>query len=185
MTRHKITLKGFLLLVDDFADAMAHTSKSEMFRKFHKRMESPSKPWEDFFPSSIKEVTGKLLRNGEVEKIETKEGTVIKLTEKGRRKILHYRLEKLEPKKGKWDGLWRMVFFDVEETERKKRNLLRDSLKALGLKQMQESVWVSPFDVFDEVKYIREVVGVPHSVKLGLLKEIENSDELKKWFEIG
>ena len=55
-------------------------------------------------------------------------------------------------------------------------------MKKLGLKQMQESVWVGPYDVGDEVRYLREVLEVPHGVKLGLLKEVENERELKEWF---
>ncbi len=47
---------------------------------------------------------------------------------------------------------------------------------------MQRSVWVSPYDVFDEVKYMREVLDIPHGVKLGLLKEIENEEDLRVWF---
>ncbi|KKU57436.1 MAG: hypothetical protein UX80_C0016G0023, partial [Candidatus Amesbacteria bacterium GW2011_GWA2_47_11b] len=43
----------------------------------------------------------------------------------------------------------------------------------------------SPYDVFDQVKYLREVLGVPHGVKLAELDWIENEKELKEIFEIG
>ena len=72
--------------------------------------------------------------------------------------------------------------FDISEIDKNKRDRLRVYLKKLGLKQMQESVWVGPYDVGDEVRYLREVLEVPHGVKLGLLKEVENERELKEWF---
>jgi Phenylacetic acid-responsive transcriptional repressor len=77
-----------------------------------------------------------------------------------------------------------MIFFDIEELQRRKRDELRRYLKQLGLKQMQESVWISPWEVRDEVKYLREILGIADEVKWGILSEIENDEDLKKWFEL-
>lgn len=120
-----------------------------------------------------------------MEKRETSAGVVVKITEKGKRRVLLFKLEEMKPKQDKWDKLWRVVFFDISEIDKNKRDQLRKYLKKLGLKQMQESVWVSPYKVEDEVKYLREVLEVPHGVKLGTLKEIENEKELKEWFGLG
>ena len=75
--------------------------------------------------------------------------------------------------------------FDISEINKNRRDQLRVYLKKLGLKQMQESVWVSPYGVEDEVRYLREVLEIPHGVKLGILKEVENEKELKEWFGLG
>ena len=77
-----------------------------------------------------------------------------------------------------------MIFFDIEELQRRKRDELRKYLKQLGLMQMQESVWISPWEVRDEIKYLREILDVADGVKWGLLSEIENSEELKEWFKL-
>ena len=57
-------------------------------------------------------------------------------------------------------------------------------LRNLGMELMQESVFVSPYDIFDQVSYLREVLDVPNGVKFAKLSWIENQDELKQIFEI-
>ncbi len=47
---------------------------------------------------------------------------------------------------------------------------------------MQKSVFVHPFPCDKEIKFVREIIGVPHEVKLGILERVENEDELKRIF---
>lgn len=47
----------------------------------------------------------------------------------------------------KWDGLWRVVIYDIPEKNRNKRDKLRKWLKRFGFAQWQISVWVSPHQV--------------------------------------
>jgi phenylacetic acid degradation operon negative regulatory protein len=129
-------------------------------------------------------VVNKLERKGYVEIKETRVGKAVFLTESGKRQKLLYDLEHLEQKCGEWDGKWRVVFFDIDEQRKGKRDFLRKYLMKLGFKQMQKSVWISPYDCQNELKYIREVLDIPHGVKLGVLGEIENEEELKKWFDL-
>lgn len=49
---------------------------------------------------------------------------------------------------------------------------------------MQESVFISPFDCVAEIKYLREILDIPHEVKLGLMDKIENEEELKSIFKL-
>lgn len=138
--------------------------------------------FDDYFPSQVKRVASRLQRRGVVQMEENKDGTVVKITDRGRKEVLKYKWADFKPKSGKWDGLWRMVYFDIAETERKRRDELRGFLKLLGMEQIQESVMVSPYDVSGEVKYLREVLGIPHAVKLAVLKWIENEEELRDIF---
>lgn len=52
-----------------------------------------------------------------------------------------------------WDGLWRMVAYDIEEKRRDTRDLLRWKLEELGFGMLQRSLWVTPHDV---TKALRE-----------------------------
>jgi phenylacetic acid degradation operon negative regulatory protein len=47
---------------------------------------------------------------------------------------------------GPWDGQWRMVIYQVPETERALREQLRQRLSWLGFGPLAPSVWVSPHD---------------------------------------
>ena len=140
--------------------------------------------WEDYLPASVYLAADQLERRGLVGKILTPDGVVVKITDKGKKQTLKYDLLKLSPPKSAWDGQWRLVFFDISEIERKKRDSLRACLRNLGMEQMQESVFVSPYDIFDQVSYLREVLDVPNGVKFAKLSWIENQDELKQIFEI-
>jgi len=53
--------------------------------------------------------------------------------------------------KRQWDGLWRLVIFDIREVERRARDSLRKKLKKLGFAMWQESVYISPHPLVDEV----------------------------------
>lgn len=87
---------------------------------------------------------------GDIKK-ETKNGEVyIKLTSKAgdffNEKIS---LKKLAEKE--WDGLWRLVIFDINETDKNIREKLRKKLKSLGFTMWQESVYITPHPLVDEV----------------------------------
>lgn len=49
-----------------------------------------------------------------------------------------------------WDGLWRLVVFDVPESEEALRTRLRRKLRSLNFGFLQQSVWLSP-DPIDKV----------------------------------
>lgn len=56
-----------------------------------------------------------------------------------------------EAKKNKWDGLWRIVVYDVPEEKSAERNYLRRRLKELGFRLWQKSTWITPFNVSMEL----------------------------------
>lgn len=183
--KRSITFKGVLEFLDDEMELWFPMDRKSVYQRFMAgKVGKSSKRLEDYFPSIVLRAAAKLERKGLVEKIETEDGLMVRITDKGRREILKFRLGEMKVKKGRWDGMWRLVFFDIAETSRRKRGELRKYLRQLGLKQMQESVWVTPWEIRDEIKYLREVLDIPHAVKWGLLSEIENAEDLKEWFEI-
>jgi len=176
-------VKGLLKLLADTGELFIPPgSRLEAWQRMHGGVKMLD--WEDYFPSVAKQVANRLERRGLVEKIETSEGMVVKITEKGKKEILKFKLEELRPKSVQWDRLWRLVFFDIAEIDRNKRDQLRKYLKQIGMQQMQESVFVCPYDISLEIKYLREVLSVPHGVKLGVLQWIENEEELKEIFNL-
>lgn len=179
--KKKITGKGLLQILSEVDEMLYPLSFDAQYKKLYRNR---YQIFSQYVPSVTKRVTGRLLRKGWVEKQETSDGLIIKITNKGKREILRFKLEELVPKIGKWDGKWKMVFFDVAEIDRLKRDRLRRYLKMLGLKQMQESVWVGPYDVAAEVKYIREILDIPHGVKLGILEQVENNEDLREMFGV-
>lgn len=141
--------------------------------------------WEEFYPSSIEKVARRLYRRGFV-KVEYESGSpVVTITDKGRVEVLKYDLNRLDIKPMKnWDKRWRIVIFDISEKYRNVRNLVRDKLREIGFYKMQESVFIFPYPCEKEIKYLREVLEVPHSIKLIRADRIENDSDLRKIFQL-
>lgn len=94
------------------------------------------------------------LYTGEIEKVIKNGQVYYSLTNIGRKRVKRYfPLLKLQGQK--WDGLWRVVIFDIKEKEKAVRNRLRNKLKSLGFGQWQKSVYLSPFNVaYDLTQYL-------------------------------
>lgn len=94
----------------------------------------------------------RLYRKGFISKIKRKNRIMINL-QKAPEYIIWSDLERLkvEKYKSKWDGLWRLVIYDIPEKQRYKRDALRRYLKELGFGKIQESCWVSPYDFSSQI----------------------------------
>ena len=180
--KRSITVKGLLRYLNDEMELFFDVSRKSVYRRFFNGGKEIC--WDDYFPAVVMKAANRLERRGLAVKIETAQGVIVKISDRGKKEVLKYKLEEFKPKTGNWDGKWRLVFFDVSTKNNRKRDQLRLYLKNLGMKQMQGSVWVSPYDVFSEVRYLREIIEVPHVIKLAEVSYLENSEELKEIFGI-
>lgn len=132
----------------------------------------------------VNAVVKTLVRQKYVSVIESPDGkTTVRITKKGMTKALTYELDTmqiLKPKK--WDKRWRVVIFDVPEKYKDLRNAFRVRLRQLGLFQLQESVYVSPYPCFDEIEFLRELYGVAFATKYLLVEKIEDDISLREHF---
>ena len=91
--------------------------------------------------------------------------------------MLHYKLEDLKLNKTPtWDGLFRMVIFDIPESKKGTREMFRRKLKELEFQQLQKSVFVTPYECHDEVDFLRNVYEIVPYVSYVLAKEIPDID---------
>ncbi len=137
-----------------------------------------------YFPFSLGKSADQLERRGLIEKISTKEGVQIKITDRGKTQLLLYQLDDLKPPVCKWDGKWRLVFFDIGKIKGSRRDKFRNYLRQIGMEMFQESVFVSPYDITGQVKYLREILDIPDSIKMARLDWVENEDDLKEIFQL-
>lgn len=94
------------------------------------------------------------------------------LSPKGKIKILRLKIKHLDKKKLK-DKNWLMVLFDIPERSRKTRDVFRKILHELGFEQLQKSVWITPYDVVDELKEAIENCRLEKYAKFLLVKEMK------------
>lgn len=137
----------------------------------------------EYYPSSVERVLNRLYRQGIVEIQKENNKNVVKISKKGKVEMLRFDLDKLNIKKlNKWDGKWRLVIFDISNNFRKARDIVRDKLKSMGFYTFQESVFIYPYPCEKEIQYLREVLEIPHSIKLIRADRIENDEELRRIF---
>ncbi len=131
-----------------------------------------------------------------LEKLEKKE--IIELVEKGN-EVFVYLKDKNNPyvlkysimqllnykmNNKRWDGRWFLVFFDVPEKQRNKRDYLRKFLNQLGFYRYQKSVYLFPYECESEVKLIKKIVEGAKYVKYIIAEKIEDEDEVKQFFSL-
>jgi DNA-binding transcriptional regulator PaaX len=110
---------------------------------------------------------------------------ILTLSEDGRKRLLQFDLDKIMIKKPrKWDGLWRLVLFDIPEKRKIGREALRSKLKQLGFYQLQKSCFIHPFDCKSEIDFISEIFEVSPYINFILAKEIEGASHLVKYFDL-
>lgn len=146
---------------------------------------SRKSPWDKYYPSSIERLTRRLYRKGIVKIIEKDGEKIVTISKKGKTELLRFSLDNLTiDRPSHWDKRWRVVLFDIPEKYRRIRDIVRRKLKKLGFYQFQESVFVYPYSCEKEIAYLREILFVPHSIKLILAERVENDDDLKKIFRL-
>ena len=107
------------------------------------------------------------------------------LTEEGKKRILSYKIDTLSITQQKqWDGLWRLVCFDIPEKKRRRRDALRIKLKESGFFEWQKSVFIYPYPCRDQIDFVVEFFGLRQHVRYGELLDPTNEAELKLHFNI-
>lgn len=91
----------------------------------------------------------------------------IRLTPRGQKRGLDLLQKTLTIKKTVvWDGKWWLVIFDIPRKHNNERNSLRRQLKQLGMKRLQDSVFVSRYPCQAEVEFLCRLLNISHYVRI-------------------
>lgn len=144
--------------------------------------------WRESYRKQLGAGIKKLNKLGYITKKENYDGSVIvSLSEKGKLRALNLSFRRLHNKKEKWDGKWRMVAFDIPENCKKGRDALRYRLIMGGFYELQESIFLYPYDCEKEVKEFIRLFKLEKYVRFALLESIDNEKDIKRAlrFKIG
>lgn len=111
----------------------------------------------------------------------------IYLKDKNHPKVIEYSIKALlefKRKKQQWSGKWFLVFFDVPEIQRNKRDYLRRFLKMLGFYQYQQSVYIFPYECEKEIALIKKIVEGAKYMKYVVAEKIEEEEKIKRYFSL-
>ena len=81
--------------------------------------------------------------------------------------------------------MWRVIIYDIPVAQRKASNAFRQKIRAMGLFQLQRSVWVSPYECLSEIEFIATVfdINIDRCICYFKTKNIPKEKEIKKHFD--
>lgn len=179
-----LTLAGIGDLAQEVKDPMRIMAKSyeAMYGFIPKRYKR-----NNFF-----QTVNRSFKTGDIEKIVKSDGIYLRATSTGKKRLCRdFPILNLTKK---WDKHWLIVVFDISEKSKSVRNNFRSKLKNLGFGMLQESVWISPLSIGQDMREFVSFVGLSENVfvmeisgfVLGdpeqLVRNIWNLDELEENF---
>lgn len=138
----------------------------------------------DYQASRVKNTIKRLQKQQFISITEMNGETKIEISDKGRKRVLAYKIDELRLTNKKWDGNFRLVIFDIPETKRIARDFLRAKLKELGFYQLQKSVLITPWECKEIIDFVKFYYDVPNDVSLLMVKKLENEEYLKRYFNL-
>lgn len=113
--------------------------------------------------------------SGLAEKNKNSQGLKLTITADGQKL-----LNRLQPNK---DGIWKLVIFDIPEKQKKIRTILRAKLRLLHFKKWQNSIWISPYALDEEIEAELNELGKKFFVRLIKTNNINHTADLDKLFD--
>jgi DNA-binding transcriptional regulator PaaX len=155
-------------------------------RQYFRVLKIAKRDWKSINENYLRRTVREFYQERLVKGIENSDGTVkIVITEKGKKKILAFRINQISIKKpAHWDGKWRLVMFDVPEKLKYRRDILREKLKELNFFELQKSVFVHPYPCLDEITFVVEFYEIRSFVRCGDVTKLTNEAELRLHFKL-
>lgn len=154
------------------------TLKAYEFTQWQKRQ----KEWKKFNTWRLRQVIKRMEKQKLVEIAQIDKTPVVKITEKGRQRILKFKLEEIQLDQANWNGKWQIIIYDIATTKRWQRELFRRMLKRMNFYQLQKSVYLTPFKCSDEIEYLRQICEVGNEVLIFTISSLENEQAYKDYF---
>jgi DNA-binding transcriptional regulator PaaX len=148
-------------------------------------IDDPASRWKKRDGKQIKQGIRDLNKQKFIEKKENYDGSVlVSLTKKGKLRAINIGFKRLCSKKEIWDGKWRMVAFDIPDVCKKGRNALRYRIRLAGFYELQESLFLYPYDCEREIKDFVKLFKLEKYVRFALLDFIDNEEEIKRKMKV-
>lgn len=137
------------------------------------------------FKGSFRMTLGRLKKKGLI-KFSDEDRFV--LTDKGQGILLKFdiddfKLPDFNPQK--WDGVWRVLIFDIPEINRAARDLFRSKIQELGFYTLQKSVYVTPQPCEREISELAKMLKINKGVHVLEAKRLGlNEAKIRRFFGV-
>lgn len=148
--------------------------------------EDEKKAWKRFNLRYLKRTLDRLEKRQLVRFETLKNGeTIVKITKEGQTKLLRLTLNEVEVKKPKfWNGDWYLVSYDIPECLKEQRQILLEYLQLWNFYPLHESMYLHAYPCEKEINFLREYLGIGESVRLFVVRKIENDQLFRAFFGV-
>lgn len=176
-----IQKKVLLLLLGGLALSCARSPKRQW-----QIIKGAHESWDEINKQTAERAIVSLYESKLLEAKENADGTTtLILSEDGRKRALTYRIRYAKIKAmGPWDKKWRIVIYDIPEDERESRDAFRDHLTELGIRKLQHSAGIHPFDCKNEVDFFIELLDIRKYVRFIVADSIDDELQWKRKFNL-
>lgn len=170
-----------LLFLADFLDTTEHVFSFHYIPPYLKGLPKryENRSWMEKFledknkRQKIHSALANLKRRGYLQKRKFKKSYGFILTNKAQKKVLSLRLKSYRKNKIP-NSEQLLVFFDIPEKIKLTRELFRRKLKELGFVQLQKSIWITSYNVVEEVKELIQNYSIENQVQILRVKNVKN-----------
>ncbi len=131
-----------------------------------------AKQWKQYRKGDVGRIVKRFQKQQLIITREQGDQTILELTDKGRNKLLKYDFDELKPPI-KRDGHFRLVIFDIPNTQKIARDIFRLKLKELKFIKLQESVFISAYKCREQVELLAHCLNIFEYVILIEINKIE------------
>lgn len=140
--------------------------------------------WGHFNKRILRANLKRMQKSGVIEESEQEGEIFLKLTEKGKLKLLKYRLEDLVLNQNNWDRKWRLVAYDIPKGKKNQAEAFRTLLKKMSFYQLQRSLWLTPYPCSNEIEFLKGLYNLTDHVTILTISKIEGESEYRSYFGI-
>lgn len=184
-----VKVAGFIAAAFLFPKAVSTLAKEGIIEKIlypeENNKETVKKPKRNIRLNRLRATIKRLKKQKDIELIEENDKQILKLTEKGKIKLLKYDLKNLKLKKPeKWDKKWRLIIYDVPKNKNSVRELFRRYLRGMNFLKLQASVYLTPYPCEEEIEFLRNYYGIINEVIVLTVSSIEQEEAYKNYFKL-
>lgn len=166
------------------AASLAMPNLPRVFKPFLNNQEE-YEVWKRFNVPYLKRTLKRLEKQKLVEFNEEEGIQVVKITERGKKRILRFAIDELVVEKPRfWDGKWRLVSYDIPGKLRRLRTIFREYLRAWGFYPLHESAFLHAYPCEKQVEFLREYLGIGEFVRIFQVSKIENDKLFREFFGV-
>ena len=166
-----------------FAGSLVAPNLPQLLKSHYQKNEHES--YRRFNLPYLKRTLARLAKQKVVQISQENGQEVVKITDKGRIKILRCSLDEIEIKKPKdWDRKWLLASYDIPQELNSQRKIFQDYLNIWGFYPLHQSLYLHAYPCEKEVQFLKEYLGVGKYVRLFTVSAIENDRPFRKYFNV-